>query len=461
MNAPHAPQDTRRALQPLTIAQCSRSLYFDRFARPELEKEERRRYFTDGFQCQALSGKADSWNSWLRYTVLGSQGEILYAQLQSRLMVNMAGGVMENSGLCLDRFGLPYIPGSAVKGCSRRMAIQRLLEAETPQAEDQKTKKADLLVQIALVFGWGEQDWKTKSDCKPREKSGETDAQFEFRWQKDWEKKRSDFAFACGDDQWDITLIEIVQRSLWNQVLRTEPPAESGAFARAWKKRLSHFAGTVQFLPAYPLNVKLTDPFHPTPDRLGDLELDVVTCHHGDYYADPDPNAKASDTQEPVPVVFPAVAPGHVFVFVVRAAEATKDSLAVLARRWLADSLGTFGIGAKTASGYGWFDCSDALQQAVKAELSRAALKPNEELLKEFRGWNDKQVRRAAAAFMFQDSKNWPKSGRESTEDYQFSLVKFILAEKAPLFVAEKSHQGSDFAKGVKRLADKFKLPLP
>jgi CRISPR/Cas system CMR subunit Cmr6 (Cas7 group RAMP superfamily) len=49
-------------------------------------------------------------------------------------MVNMAGGVMENAGLCLDRFGLPYIPGSAVKGCARRTALAALREwCETGQ----------------------------------------------------------------------------------------------------------------------------------------------------------------------------------------------------------------------------------------------------------------------------------------------------------------------------------------
>ncbi|MBI2924890.1 MAG: hypothetical protein HYY24_04195 [Verrucomicrobia bacterium] len=385
MNAPHAPQDTRLALQPMASTRCSRSVYFDRFARPELEKEERRQFFNDGFASQNLPNKVESWNAWLQNSSLRLRPEdLLFAQLQSRLMVNMAGGVMENAGLCLDHFGMPYIPGSAVKGCSRRMAIQRLLETETPEAEDQKAKKADLLVQIALAFGWSEQDWKTKRDFKPRPKSGETDEQFEFRWQKDWEKKRSDFAYACGDVRWSDVFIEAVQRALWKQVLRTEPPAEPGAFARAWKPRLSHFAGKVQFLPAYPLNVKLTDSFHPTPDELGELELDVVTVHHKKYYAGPErPNDPASarswerdwgnapDIEEPVPVVFPAVAPGHVFVFVVQAQESTMDSLAALARRWLADSLSTFGLGAKTAAGYGWFDCSDTLQKAVRREWDR------------------------------------------------------------------------------------------
>ena len=48
---------------------------------------------------------------------------VLVMQLQYRLIVNQAGGVLENAGLCLHRhFGFPYIPGSAVKGAARHAA---------------------------------------------------------------------------------------------------------------------------------------------------------------------------------------------------------------------------------------------------------------------------------------------------------------------------------------------------
>jgi hypothetical protein len=39
-------------------------------------------------------------------------------------------------------------------------------------------------------------------------------------------------------------------------------------------------------------------------------------------------------------------------------------------------------------------------------------------------------------------------------------LISFILNEKKPLFEAEKKHAGSDFAKGVKRLAEKFGISI-
>src|ERR1035437_2733694 len=130
MQLAHTPSDTRLALKDLPVSGCSRSLYFDRFARPELKKEARNQFFTDGFKAHRASEKVTAWKAWLGNSgLLLKPEELLLAELQSRLMINMAGGVMENAGLCMDRFGVPYIPGSAVKGCARRMAIQSLLES--------------------------------------------------------------------------------------------------------------------------------------------------------------------------------------------------------------------------------------------------------------------------------------------------------------------------------------------
>ena len=106
------PRDTRAALQSLPVKDCSRSLYFDRFSRPDLDKDDRKQFFTTGFDAHRSSVRAENWAAAMRL----DPAQRLFAQLQARLMVNMAGGVMENAGLCLDRFGLPYIPGSAVKG---------------------------------------------------------------------------------------------------------------------------------------------------------------------------------------------------------------------------------------------------------------------------------------------------------------------------------------------------------
>ncbi len=47
-----------------------------------------------------------------------NRARTFYAALQSRLAINLANGLLENAGICLDRnTGSPYIPASAVKGC--------------------------------------------------------------------------------------------------------------------------------------------------------------------------------------------------------------------------------------------------------------------------------------------------------------------------------------------------------
>lgn len=69
-------------------------------------------------------------------------------KLGSRMMVDMAGGVLENAGLCLHRhFGYPCIPGSAIKGIARHAAWTEWVKADK---ENQKQIADD----IARVFGY-------------------------------------------------------------------------------------------------------------------------------------------------------------------------------------------------------------------------------------------------------------------------------------------------------------------
>lgn len=306
------PSDTQAALGPEARECKSRSLFLDRLANPGARADERRKWF------EALVAKAPA--NIKRKPIGGSQG-IIYAQLQSRLMVNMAGGVMENAGLCLDRFGIPYIPGSAAKGCARRMAIQLLLEQREAGANPQLL--SSLLTEVARVFGWGDQDW---SDTRK-------DGRF-----------KSDFAFAVGS-------------VLWGEVSRG---------ARQDLPNTDHFAGTVSFLPAWPVDATgATLPLQ-TPS-VGALELDVVTSHHPEYYGGD--RHVATDDEAPIPVVFPAVAAGHVFAFEVRPMRNCTPHLLKQGRQWLSDGLSLFGLGAKTAAGYGWFDVSTSVQDAVTRRL--------------------------------------------------------------------------------------------
>ena len=82
------------------------------------------------------------------YLFMHSGAESIKVKLRGRLIVNQAGGILENSGLCLHRhLGLPYIPGSAVKGVVRHYVWEQW-NAST--GED----KLKLAEKIAEGFGF-------------------------------------------------------------------------------------------------------------------------------------------------------------------------------------------------------------------------------------------------------------------------------------------------------------------
>src|SRR5206468_3977598 len=119
---------------------------------------------------------------------------------------------------------------------------------------------------VALIFGWGDQEWKDGSD----------------------------FAWACGCDAKPTA----EQKTAWQQSRaivskrlceHLRIPLTKEDAQHPWTK-LPNFGGTVAFLLSYPWE---DDP---------GIDLDVITGHHSEYYEDPDPNAIARDTEEPVPL---------------------------------------------------------------------------------------------------------------------------------------------------------------
>jgi CRISPR type III-B/RAMP module RAMP protein Cmr6 len=411
----------------------SRSLCFERFADPRLKENPRHDFFKKAIDKYAEPHKREAWHDFL-LTGLGLKpDDLLFAQLQARLMVNMAGGVMENAGLCLDRLtGIPYIPGSAVKGCARRLAIQLLFESSAgfqpaTGSEDlgAKSKRwddcAQLLFQIARVFGWADQDWKPGSD----------------------------FAYACGEE-WD-EIRERATKLLFAAFPNWKKPTGNQLL---WKS-LPNYTGEVQFLPAYPFSAPAKD-----------LELDVVTVHHREYYAGNPQYATAPDIEEPVPVVFPAVAPGHVFAFAVLPGRRRGDGLLDIAKQWLKQGLETFGLGAKVAAGYGWFEvgktseiCRIKIQdelKAIKTKADRASLQADPAVLVDLKTKNEGAMRGLVNQFQT-DEQYWTNKD----EKFQLSLLVFCTETDTALYEKEKANPKSKILKSLQNLAKKFGRTLP
>lgn len=309
--------------EPMKKAFDARSLCFDRFISPQSKDEKRRDEIT---RTLSLKPKSDFLRRFP--SVLPGQTDYLYLRTEARLLINMAGGVLENAGLSLHRFsGVPFIPGSAIKGCARRAAIASIRD------EGSTEKKAQLLADAAIVFGWIADDWK------PGRK----------------ESDNPDLVWSLGPD------LQVLKQC--REYLDTKLQEMGVDTSKGLPKQ---FQGTVVFFDAFPHS----DEF---PTDGSDLELDVLTVHHPEYYSSKEKTI-ATDDEGPNPVVFPAVKSGLVFGFGLYPLRQVPNSdLLARAKTWLTLGLTHFGLGAKTAAGYGWFtDMTDIVASKEEAKKQRA-----------------------------------------------------------------------------------------
>lgn len=127
--------------------------------------------------------------------------------------------------------------------------------------------------------------------------------------------------------------------------------------------------GAVSFLPAHPI------------DEDTRLVVDLTNVHYPDYYRTGNPRDQSRERPRPNP--FPVVEAGARFAFcqILNGIDSDSELLAA-ARAWLEAALTVHGIGAKTASGYGWFSLDhgyfarldqEAAKAKAQAEAERAA----------------------------------------------------------------------------------------
>jgi len=120
-----------------------------------------------------------------------------------------------------------------------------------------------------------------------------------------------------------------------------------------WVKRLNgndrdgRFQGDLVFFDAY-------------PSQWPKLCVDVINCHHPQYYRDIERESEPgneikpfpSETESPVPVFFLAVDEGTSFIFRIGSRSENLDNLEQ-GLLLIEQGLGLFGFGAKTAVSYG------------------------------------------------------------------------------------------------------------
>lgn len=235
----------------------------------------------------------------------GDKGVSMVAKLEGRMAINLAEGLIENAGICLDRlFGLPYIPGSAVKGIARHAALWNIRNSTSE-------KKEEALLTFAKTFGFG-----TVEARHPK----------------------SDLAWALDEKQDKERFDKFLER------LISETKAKDNSLQ-----------GGISFFPAYPIS----------PDAK--IVVDLTNVHYPNYYRYQ--NLRDLKKENPRPNPFPVVEKGTSFSFlaVINGTGAQHpDSSALLsfAKESLAHALTKNGVGAKTGAGYGWFSIEKEAPEA-------------------------------------------------------------------------------------------------
>lgn len=115
--------------------------------------------------------------------------------------------------------------------------------------------------------------------------------------------------------------------------------------------------GSVSFLPAYSLNEAR-------------VVVDLTNVHYPDYYRTG--RTEELSNERPLPNPFPVVEIGAQFAFCMVLNRPGADAGIIdAARRWLETALTTRGLGAKTASGYGWFSLQPQVIDQIIDEEGR------------------------------------------------------------------------------------------
>ncbi|MGD9420750.1 MAG: type III-B CRISPR module RAMP protein Cmr6 [Verrucomicrobiota bacterium JB025] len=349
-------------------------------------------------------------------SLLEAQGaSVVFGKLEGRMILNSSGGVVENGGICLDRnSGIPYIPGSTVKGCARRFAVWDLSQT------DDVDQKAEKLARLCLVFGYGDIEWNPGRDLKKGH---------------------------CHSDFW-LAMVPLEDTGPEHDSLRDRTWKDASERAQriiidklGMKNLPRQLQGCVSFLPAF-------------PEKDPGIDLDILTCHHPDYYEGK--KKTATDDENPNPVVFPAVAKGGTFRFPLRPIRPRcSDDLLASTSGFLSEGLQQFGLGGKTNAGYGWFSMDSEAAKRAKNEREVAELAqsgPDEAAFAEIKAMHEKgQLVTKLNAYSF-DEKFWPP---DTSVGFELSLFEFVKSEASDLAASKKGK------KAMENLAAKLKRPFP
>jgi len=236
-----------------------------------------------------------------------------------RVTVGFSTPSVLETGICLHRvYGIPFVPGSAVKGITRSYCFERVAEAlgVRPLAPEE----------IAERHKKGQRTpWEILETVLTAPADDDRRRELERRWEE-LQKAVRECGMGRAEPLRDLSCF-------WNSG-EIPPTLFRQVFGTPYR------TGQVIFFDAYPEALMLGD--QPI------VELDVLNPH---YPEGEDP----ADYLSPVPVFFLALRQGTPFRFWLAARGEGAAAVLGAAARWVKAALTERGIGGKTAVGYGGF----------------------------------------------------------------------------------------------------------
>jgi len=230
--------------------------------------------------------------------------------------------------------GVPYIPGSSVKGIIRRAAEELALF---------DGKSGWTIPLVWILFGFD----ATSSylDSIDNKGAGDDDGIADV-WSKSYHNKIQEFATSKYLHSW----IKLIAEQLPSSI-DFDPVEESPKFLSALQqkknetfRRSIHWQGVLKFWDSFPKkNVRMM--------------VEIMNPHHGKYYRGEDD--APHDAESPVPIYFLAISPGTKFGFHVELGrqleqlDIEQDKVNELLEEAFLHSFENIGFGAKTSVGYG------------------------------------------------------------------------------------------------------------
>jgi len=239
------------------------------------------------------------------------QKEPLSLTLSWRLVVGLgAASVYETSMTLHHIYGIPYLPGSAIKGITRSYRILCM-------AEDLKNPN-DYYERIALLEEFLEKFDLVEKNVFPK-----------------WEEVKELKVSSPQDKNKKVEFSEQFYKSL--EAKQVELREFQLIFGTQNKQ------GCIIFFDSFPEHFE--------------IKYDIMNPHYGPYYTEKKPPA---DYYNPTPIFFLALENAR-FTFYLGVknrliSSEEKENLLNSTKEWLRDALTSYGIGAKTALGYGLFE---------------------------------------------------------------------------------------------------------